>query len=134
MPYWYIDANTIGDYARPYIEDNLFEYYEYHNPRNSKWPALLEKYHKVATFEAFEGKPLVYHLFSITTPFWLMIVTISVLCYKGNAKKVLVVLPALTLWFTHMAGPVSNFRYVFPIMVLYPVLIFLMLNGKKLPR
>ena len=38
----------------------------------------------------------------------------------------------LSLWLTYMAGPTSNFRYIFPIIVLYPVLIlFIFENDKK---
>ena len=131
ISYWYFDSNTNGEYARIYIEDMLWTNNYYENQRDSKAPKLLEKYQKVATFEAFEKIPLVSNIFSITLPFWLMMLTMCVLLYKKYYKDILMLLPFLSLWLTFMAGPTSNFRYIFPIIVLYPILIYIIFKKGK---
>ena len=128
LPYWYFDANTIGEYARPYIETDIRHNGLYDIERESKSLKALGYYSKVASFEMFEGVPFISNIFSITTPIWLTVFTIFVLIYKKYYKKILYILPLLFLWLTYMAGPVSNFRYILPFVLLYPLLIVLILN------
>ena len=131
LSYWYFDSNTSGIDARYYIEDMLWTNNCYKTERESKAPKLLEKYQKIASFESFEKVPLVSNIFSITTPFWLIIFTLCVLLYKKRYKYVLTLVPMLSLWLTYMAGPTSNFRYIFPIIVLYPILILFIFENDK---
>ena len=132
IPYWYINANSVDAYSkRKYIEDNMIKTDYYTKERESKLPKLYEFYGKVTSFELFEKKPLISNIFSLSTPIWLLLFTMFTLIYKKQIKVINVILPIIFLWLTYIAGPVSNFRYIFPIVCLYPLLIALIINSSK---
>ena len=132
LPYWYIDADTNDKYAkRVYIEtvmrgDDIFL-----PVRKSKFPWLLTKLEKIESFEFFEKIPLVSTIFSISFPIWFVLFTIFSLLFKKYYKIVLVILPMVFLWLTYIAGPVSNFRYMLPIFLLYPFLLAIIFDNKQ---
>lgn len=134
LPYWYPDANSVDDYAkRKYIESFVTDIpdFEYKVVRDSKLPKLLELYETVASYEAFQTKPVVANFFSISTPIWLMVAGICVLSWKKKKEFIVPFLPVLGLWLTYLLGPTSNFRYLFPIIAIYPLLIAFVLQVKK---
>ena len=59
----------------------------------------------------------------------LIIFTIIMLMYKKQYNQILLVIPSLLLWLTYILGPVSNFRYVWPLFMLYPMYIYLILSN-----
>ena len=133
IDYWYPDANTLDNYSeRQYIETSIVNMDYYKVSRSSKMPKLLTILENFASYKFFENKPIVSTIFSISTPFWLLLFTFFVLLYRKHYKQILMILPLLFLWLTYMAGPVSNFRYIFPLFVLYPLLISLIFNSSKL--
>jgi hypothetical protein len=78
-------------------------------------------YERVASFEAFADIPVVSVLFGIALPLQLMILTAGTLFARGKGRRSAFLLPSAFLWLTFIAGPVSNFRYVFPMVLLYPL-------------
>lgn len=131
LPYWYPDANSVDSYAkRDYIETFVTNIpnFEYTVERDSKLPWLLEKYEKVASYDAFKTKPVIANIFSICTPIWLLLAGICVLSWKKKKELIIPFLPAVGLWLTYMLGPVSNFRYLFPIIAIYPLFVALVLQ------
>lgn len=130
LPYWYPGASAVDEYAqREYIETSVGDA-EYTFERNSKLPWLYKQYEKAASYELFEKVPIISHLFSLSTVVWILLAGIWILLLKRNQERVLVFLPSLLLWLTFMAGPVSNFRYIFPIYIQYPLFVALALFSK----
>ena len=133
LSYWYIDGDSdCGVQDKLYIETQNYPNDYYNVQRNSKFPKLLDFYEDFASYKIIENTPILNFLFSITMPLWITLFAFFVLLYK-KSNKTLVILSILSLWLNYMFGPISNFRYIFPIMVLYPLLVFLMYgdNNKK---
>lgn len=129
IPYWYIDANTIDEYSkRIYIETDNYPT-NYNITRPNTFPKLYNFYSKISSFELFKNKPIISNLFSITTPFWIIMTTLFTLLFKKNYKRIIILIPLILLMLTYFVGPVSNFRYIFPIFVLYPLLLYLMFEN-----
>lgn len=124
LPYWYQNADPIDKFSqREYIEIGMdvCDYYPIY--ADSKLPELRGFYEKVSNYEAFRKIPVLAQIFSLSMPIWLILFTIVSLWAKKAWRKIIVVIPALCLWITYMAGPVSNFRYIFPIFILYPLML-----------
>lgn len=135
LPYWYPDACSTDAISKvAYIETQIKDTseYGYQVVRDSKLPWLLTKLEKVANYEAFRTKPVIANLFSISTPIWVLVMSGFVFLVKKRKDMLLTVFPALGLWMTFMLGPVSNFRYMFPIIVLYPLYAALALQTNKI--
>lgn len=133
LPYWYPDAASLDPYSeRAYIETGITETDVYTFERDSKIPWLLDLYEKVAQYRIFGKRPIVANLFSIATPFWVLLICAVIFLAQERKNMVLVLLPGLFLWLTFMAGPVSNFRYILPLFMQYPLLLIVLLqHGQK---
>ena len=132
LPYWYPDANTLDKYSqRIYIETGNYRNDYYIVPRDSKIPFLYKQYEKVANYSAFEKIPIIANIFSIATPIWVMLFVMFLLIYKKKYKYTLITIFLIIFWLTYILGPVSNFRYIFPIYSLYPILFTLGLNTNR---
>lgn len=133
LPYWYPDSNAVDEHSqRDYIETYILSNDRYMFERQSKIPWLYDWYESAASFELFEGVPVISNLFSLSLPLWAMLLTMFVLFLKKKRKLVLTLLPSLLILLTFMAGPVSNYRYIFPIFVLYPFFLALLLQPGRL--
>ena len=122
LPYWYPDACSIDVFSeRAYLETNIRKCDSYSFERQSKLPNLLSYYEKVASYDAFKNIPLVSNLFSISTPIWVLISCLFVILLKKEREGIIILAPQLLFWLTYLAGPVSNFRYIFPLFILYPI-------------
>lgn len=131
LPYWYQDASSVDAFAyRAYIETSICDNEMYTYELDSKIPILYNFYEQVASYDLFKHIPLVSNLFSVSFPIWLLLFTFCVLKIKKRSRETIVLLPMFFLWLTYMAGPVSNFRYIFPIFLLYPILLILMMDTK----
>ena len=132
LPYWYFDANTNDEYSKStYIETHMVYTDYYQVKRDSKMPWLLEKLEKVVHYKYFEEISILSLIFSVSMPVWIILFTGVVLLYKKQHKQIIILLPMLFLWLTYIAGPISIFRYVFPLFCLYPLLLSLMINGEN---
>lgn len=123
IPYWYIGADTIDKYAqRDYIE-----IIEDHRTRDSsKAPRFLSVYRRVATYEIVDKFPALGILFSITTPFWALLICVAYCLFNKQYESIVPLMPGVFLMLTFLAGPVSNFRYIFPIVMIYPCVFLIM--------
>lgn len=120
IPYWYPLAKTMDPYSnRVYIETNIGES-PYVFERDSKLPWLLKYYEGVASFSSLD-LPILRTIFGINTPIWVILLGIALLIVKRDYKKIMIFMPAFFLWGTYLFGPVSNFRYIYPIFALYPL-------------
>ena len=131
LPYWYPDA-AMNDYwaMREYIEvDNTYSG-AFPTERYSKLPWLLARYNRVSSFSAFENRPVLSTLFSISTPIWLLLFCALVIGWKRQWRLLLPLSLPFFLWLTYMAGPVSNFRYMEPLITMYPLWIGMALQPR----
>jgi hypothetical protein len=133
LPYWYIDASTLDLYSqRMYLETFIYspQITHYDVVRESKIPWLYNKYEVFANFAVVQKIPGVSHAFSISLPIWVLLFTGIVLIVKNKKDYICVILPHVCYWLTFLLGPVSNLRYVFPIIALYPLYLAFMVNAK----
>ena len=129
IPLWYQNSSSIDEYSnRDYIEINIFE--NVFN-RDSKLPALKQYYENIANYSYFAKIPNIINIFSISTPFWLMLFCLMKTIYKKESKNIIVVLLMLLLWSTYLLGPVSNCRYMLPFMTMYPLLIMFLFGERN---
>lgn len=132
IPYWFMDAETIDPYAeRGYLETGIYENHNYFFERNSKLPKLYEFYEGFARYEIEKEHFILDKIYSLNLAIWLIIFMICISILKRQYKSVLVVLPLVLLWLTYLLGPVSNFRYIIPIYIMYPTIMYLILRRKE---
>lgn len=132
LPYWYFDANTTDSFSeRVYIETGNYNNDYYNVNRRSKMPNLLKQYEKVASYNSFEGIPIVSNIFSISMPLWLLLFALFSNLYKKNNITNITIIMYILLLMTYIIGPVSNFRYIFPMFAMYPLLFSIILNTKS---
>lgn len=132
LPYWFIDADSVDTYSqRRYIETSAVSNNYYTINRNSKLPWLYNCYEKAADYSIFRKILIVSNIFSIATPIWAILFTGLCLIFKRKYKQLLVLLPPALLWATYLLGPVSNFRYVLPFTMLYPLFLLLIFNKEN---
>lgn len=132
-PYWYQNAFSRDYYSqRRYIETAINLRTVYPLERESKLPGLLNYYERVAGFYEFDNKPIVSLLFSIATPIWFVLICGFVQIIRKSYRKLLILIPMITLWLTYIVGPVCNFRYIIPIFLLYPFLLFLVIDKQRI--
>lgn len=137
LPYWYIDADTRDAYSgRIYIETYILDssVTKYDITRDSKIPWLYNIYEKFAGYYAIEDIPIVSNFFSISLPIWVLLLSWLVPVVKKKKECLYIVLPSIYYWLTFLLGPVSNFRYVFPIVALYPLYLVLIMETKKFTK
>lgn len=129
IPYWYIEADSIDKYSnRAYIETYIANDDNYKIERNSKLPKLYNFYENVASYSFFSKIPIVSNVFSIATPIWIMLFCLICLILKRKYRYLLSLLIPVLLWATYLLGPVSNFRYILPFIMMYPFLMYLILG------
>lgn len=123
VPYWYPEADGV----RSYIE--LGNYSPYYTFEYREWlPHVNQFYTKVAFNMSGENGsgimrwPPFRQFFSLSMPFWMLIVMMISLIARKKGKSIIPFLPVIFLWLTYMLGPVSNFRYIYPIFILYPII------------
>lgn len=136
LPYWYSDACTYDAYSeRKYIETDLCVdgvINQYINERDSKLPGLYSVYQALTNYTTYQNLPVVSNLFSISTPIWFLLFVLFFLKTQNRFAAALPFFPAISVWITFMLGPVSNFRYMFPLIVLYPLLTAAILQPDKI--
>lgn len=122
IQYWYWGADTIDRYSlRTYIEIGD----KNRSEETSLAPRALTFYQRIATYELMETHPILGLVFSLASSIWIVLICILILFFRKKYKMIPIVCPALFLLVTYLGGPVSNFRYIFPIMVIYPIIFIL---------
>lgn len=121
---WYPGSAAVDPYAeREYIETGVYEAEYCSGVRKEHFPRLLAFYEGVADYSPWMDTPGLSVLFAFWTPVWLFVTAFFVLAARGRLEKTLILFIPFFLWFTYLAGPVTCTRYVFPMMVLYPLIV-----------
>ena len=125
---WYPGSTAIDPYAeREYIETGLYESEYCSGVRTERFPRLLSFYENAADYSSWMDLPVLSALFAFWTPVWFFVIAFFVLAARGRLEKAVILFIPFFLWFTYLAGPVSCTRYVFPMMVLYPLIVCVLL-------
>jgi len=93
-------------------------------------PGLLTAYQKIVNGNSYYGWPVLSLLFKPAFYCWLLVLVIVSFWYKKEPKKQLLTLLPLLYLLTLFLGPVVNFRYIYPIAVVVPVLLTEVLRAK----
>ena len=124
IPLWY-QFSKLED---PISKRALIETYNYgYNDeyRDSKIPFLYAYYESIANYELLDKIPFISWIYSLALPIWLILFLLLYFLRQKEILKTLILLPLITLWLTYLVGPVSNFRYILPLIMLYPLLVTL---------
>ena len=116
---------------REYIETSLPGKKIYPVKRASLIPGLLWRYQKVAGYTDLQKNPFFACLLSISLPLWVLLFTGLAMIVRKKSIFLLVLTPAVLYYLTFLLGPVSNCRYVFPLMLLYPGCVSLMTGVRQ---
>ena len=125
---WYPGSTAIDPYSeREYIETGIYKSDYCSGVRTERFPRLLSFYENAAGYSSWMDLPVLSVLFAFWTPVWLFVITFFVMAARRRPEKALILFIPFFLWFTYLAGPVSCTRYVFPMMVLYPLIVCVLL-------
>ncbi|MBR6771112.1 MAG: hypothetical protein IKM28_07750 [Lachnospiraceae bacterium] len=129
-PLWYMESDTVD----PYISLGLFSRH-YTFEYKDALPTVRKLYTAVAEYDKAEKGllrwPIIRQFFSVALPVWVLLAAGCTLGAEGRWKRMIPLLPLLLLWMTYLLGPVSNFRYMFPIIISYPLILMLVLDKEK---
>lgn len=137
--YWYPDMN----YSDPKA---YHPYWEYHSTEkrasNPEWvivsndkPPALKWLHNVLYKLTYSNKyqkvPLFSMLFSSALPTWILMIFIGWCVYLKKYQYLLPALMAFALLLTILLGPIVLYRYIYPLAVVTPIWLGIMLSPKN---
>ena len=123
VPYWYPNATAKDPVSGVlYIETN----YRYLVSGPPFWnadllPEIRDIYEDVADYTAFESLPQIFNPFSLSFAVWFMLFCLFRLISIGIKKSWFILILPILFWCTYLLGPVSNLRYLIPIIFQYPL-------------
>ena len=114
------------------------EYNKYHNTnyeviikRESKFPIYEKVLNKIVNKNEWQKIPLISTVYTIGFYFVLLLFTIGVIILRKKYKLLIPLSLLVSYYITIFLGPVSLFRYVFPIIMLTPICIMLILQKNE---
>lgn len=95
---------------------------------HSKWQDMYVFYERTAhELSYIKLIPVLYAFLSLSVPLWMLLAAIFILRAKERKRAILPLLPMVILILTYLLGPVTIFRYLFPVFVQYPLIVALAL-------
>ena len=91
--------------------------------RESRFPAILALYEKIADYSALKEHGFLLPLFSLSLPLWMILFFGTILWAERRYDRIVLYIPVFLLWLTYALGPVALSRYMLPFMLCYPVLV-----------
>ena len=134
--YWYPNASSIDPYSnRVYIEDYTYNWNIKGKSQKEVSP-LKNTYNFMHSFAAYDNSiekaPIIGNYFLLSFSFWFMLLYSYIYLLDSKDKSKLITLIIIVLLFlTYLLGPVSNFRYVYPYYLAFPLYIGILLFNKK---
>lgn len=129
--YWFLDDRSYAECLGWGVEGRMGIIYTYNSSEIeeigpiehvSKFPWLEEQLEKIVSGNAFYDWPVVSLLFKAAFYFWGLFVVFGGFLYlRKNQQALICAFPVLYM-LTMLLGPVVQIRYLFPIMILLPVL------------
>ena len=123
IPYWYPAASAKDPVSGVlYIETN----YRYLVSGPPFWnadllPSVRDVYEDVADYSAFEDLPQLLNPFALSFALWFMLFCMFRLIASNICRGWFVICLPLMFFGTYLLGPVSNLRYIIPLVMQYPL-------------
>lgn len=136
-PNIYLDAilaNTYGNwYPFEKLPDTttyrmLFEMPEI-DQIESKIPSLYNGLYGIGRESSYQKVPVIQLIFSMGTVFWILLWGMANLWSERKYRELLIYIPLVFLFVTILLGPVSLFRYTYPLLICTPVMLSLQRKG-----
>lgn len=89
-------------------------------------------YKNLAYNYSYEKIPVIKFLFSGGFIFWLLMIYIFYCLFKKNYREIFPASFFLGLWLTMLFGPITLYRYIFPIAVCLPILFLRLFDEEKI--
>lgn len=130
--YWFLDDVSHAEVLGYGETTNLGLLYTFNASKSERFegvescslfPGLLKVYKKIVNGNEYYDWPVLNLLFKPAVYCWSLIVIMTAFAYKKEKRKWILCLYPLFYLCTLLLGPVVNFRYVYPIVAVVPVLI-----------
>ena len=135
-PYLYYDSEFIDPINKKgYIQDALYDE-EYHNKLPNILIGINDIYISIdnAT-NNFIKLPIIKFFFTISFNFYLLLILLYFNIIKKNKIGLTITSLLLIFIFTHLLGPISNMRYMYPLYLNIPlILISSLINNKNIAK
>lgn len=138
--YWFIDDKSYAECLGLGREGRMGVIYTYNSAslddggeilHETKFPWLEDQLENIVSANAFYSWPLLSQLFKCAFYFWGLVLVILAYIYLGKRRQALFGGFALLYMATMFLGPVVQIRYIFPVMLVFPVLLSLLLLPKE---
>lgn len=137
--YWFWDDRSYAECLGYGLDGRMGIIYTYYSSstdefdeirHDSKFPWLEQQLEKIISRNDFYNWPVISVLFKSAFYFWELLLLFTACFYLRRKQLGVLILLPLVYMGTMLLGPVVQLRYVFPIMVISPVLIALLFMGK----
>lgn len=138
--YWFPDDRSYAECLGYGLEGRMGIIYTYNSSatddfeeirHESKFPWLEEQLEKTVSGNSFYHWPVISVLFKSAFYFWGLLLLFLSYLYLGRKPQIRLCLFPLSYMATMLLGPVALIRYLFPVMVLAPLLTALLFLGKE---
>jgi hypothetical protein len=133
--YWFLDDTSHAEMLGVGAEERMGLLYTYNSAAEeslpgmqhiSKLPWLETKLESLLSDNCYYRCPVLSNLMKPALWCWLLVLCAVAYLYTGQRKKVLTALYPLAYFATMLLGPTAIVRYVFPFILLMPVLLALL--------
>ncbi len=133
--YWFLDDTSHAEMLGVGLEERMGLLYTYNSAAEeslpgmqhiSRFPWLEERLESLLSDNSYYKYPVLSNLFKPALWCWLLMLCTAAYCYMRQRKKVLTALYPLAYFATMLLGPTAIVRYVFPFLLLMPVLVALL--------
>lgn len=132
--YWFWDDRSHAECLGYGVEERMGLIYTYNSAEinnvgeiqhESKFPWLEEQLEKIVSGNCYYNWPVFSNLFKAAFYFWGLCLTFVIYLFLNRRKQAVMCLFPLIYMATMLLGPVVQIRYVFPAIVIFPVLLAL---------
>ena len=129
--YWFLDDRSYAECLGYGTEGRMGAIYTYNSSEienvgeiehTSKFPWLEEQLEQIVSANAFYEWPVIAILFKSSFYFWGLCMVFLAALYLGRKRQAVFYLFPMTYMGTMLLGPVVQLRYIFPVMLVLPVL------------
>jgi hypothetical protein len=133
--YWFLDDTSHAEMLGVGVEERMGLLYTYNSAAEeslpgmqhiSRFPWLEERLESLLSANSYYQYPVLSNLFKPALWCWLLMLCTAAYFYTRQRKKVLTALYPLAYFATILLGPTAIVRYVFPFLLLMPVLVALL--------
>ncbi len=133
--YWFLDDRSYAECLGYGTEGRMGTIYTYNSAaiasggdilHESKFPWLEERLEEIVSGNSYYDWPIVSVLFKSAFYFWSLFLVFAAFLFLGRKKQAVFILFPVIYMATMLLGPVVQLRYIFPVMIILPVLVSLL--------